>query len=98
MSARAYVLLDIVDSKSEQVVQTLRGKPGVVIVDPLEGPPDVIMVIEASKRQKLAELTMGAIVSVEDMTKGLHLLPAQDRFKNRQTSIRPSGRVNKVVK
>ena len=58
MNARVYILLDIVHGKSEYVIQALRGKPGVVMVDPLEGPPDVILVVEAPKRQKLAELTI----------------------------------------
>ena len=39
MSARAYILLDIVDSKSEQVVEALQCIPGVVISDCLEGRP-----------------------------------------------------------
>ena len=75
MSARVYILLDIVRGKSEYVIQALRGKPGVVMVDPLEGPPDVIIVVEAPKRQKLAELTIQALASVETMTEGLRLLP-----------------------
>ena len=78
MSPRVYVLLDIEDSKSEQVAQTLQGKSGVMIVDTLEGPPDVIMVIETSEQGKLVELTMKALESVESMTEDVHLLPAQD--------------------
>ncbi len=77
MSARVYILLDIVHGKSEYVIQALRGKPGVVMADPLEGPPDVIIVVEAPKRQQLAELTIQALASVETMTEGLRLLPAQ---------------------
>jgi len=79
MSPRAYVLLDIDDAKFEQAAQTLQGKSGVVIADALEGPPDVIMVIEASEREKLAELTMEALESVESMTEKVNLLPVQDK-------------------
>jgi len=78
MVARAYVLLDIVDGKSEQVAQALQSKPGVVIAEQLEGPPDLIMVVEASDLQHLAKLTVQAITSVETMTHGLRLLPVQD--------------------
>ena len=78
MVARAYVLLDIVDGKSEQVAQALQGKPGVVIAELLEGPPDLIMVSEASDLQHLAKLTVQAITSVEAMIHGLRLLPVQD--------------------
>ena len=78
MVARAYVLLDIVDGKSEQVAQALQGKPGVVIAEQLEGPPDLIMVTEASDLPHLAKLTVQAIISVETMIHGLRLLPVQD--------------------
>ena len=77
MSARAYILLRTVEGKAERVAQTLRGEPGVVIADALERPPDVIMVVEASEREKLAELTIQALGSVEAMTEDVHLLPAQ---------------------
>jgi len=78
MSARAYVLLDIADGKSERVAQALRGKPGVVMADPLEGPPDVMVVLEASQRLRLAKLTVQALASVETVIKEVQLLPAQD--------------------
>ncbi len=74
MSARVYILLDVVAGTSGQVTEALRGKPGVVMADPLEGPPDVIMVVEAPKQQKLAELTIQALASVEAVTEGLRLL------------------------
>jgi len=78
MVARAYVLLDIVNGKSEQVAQALQGKPGVVMAEQLEGPPDLIIVTEASDMQHLAKLTVKAITSVEAMIHGLRLLPVQD--------------------
>jgi hypothetical protein len=83
MRVRVYVLLDITTGKSDEVAHTLRSKTGVRIVDVLESPPDVVMVVEAPERQKLAQLTIRALNSVEDMTEGIQLLPAQDGFKNR---------------
>jgi hypothetical protein len=77
MSARVYLLLDVLNGDSDQVAQNLRGKPGVVIAEPLEGPPDVMVVIEAPDRQRLAELAIGAIALVEGMTEGIRLLPAR---------------------
>lgn len=44
MDDRVYTLLELADGKDKQVAQVLQGKPGVVVVDVLEGPPDVIMV------------------------------------------------------
>ena len=80
MGERVYVLLDIVGGKVEQVVKVLRESPGVVMADAVEGLPDVIVVVEALDRQKLAQLTTQALVSVETMTENFCLLPAKDRF------------------
>ncbi len=77
MSARAYVLLHIMEGKCHQAAQALHGMPGVLMVDIVEGPPDVIIVVEAAERQKLAELTVRALGSVETMTENVRLLPAQ---------------------
>jgi len=73
--ARAYVLLKLAKGDPEQVAQALRRKPGVLMADPLEGPPDVIVVVEASERQKLADLTINALSSVESMIENVRLLP-----------------------
>ncbi len=81
MNARAYVLLDVTDSRSGDVAKVLRGRPGVVKADLLEGPPDVIVVVEASNRQELAKLTMQVLASVETMTEHLQLLPTRDGYK-----------------
>ncbi len=78
MSARVYLLLNVVSGKSEEVVRNLSGKAGVVVADPLEGPPDVMMVVEASDRQKLAELSMQAFAFVEAMVEAVQLLPTRE--------------------
>jgi hypothetical protein len=57
----------------------LRGQPGVKMVDVLEGPPDVIVMLQARSRLELAELTSQALVSVESMTEDLKVLPVQNR-------------------
>ena len=75
MRVKAYVFIDVNNGKSEQVVKTLRNKPGVVAVDNVEGPPDVIMIVEATKRQKLANLTIDAMLSVEGLTESVKCLP-----------------------
>ena len=78
MSAKVYVLLRVKEGKSEQVVQTLRSKAGVQLLDVLEGPPDIIMMIQARERRRLAELTVKALASVENITEDLQLLPTPD--------------------
>ena len=74
MANRVYALLNVAYGKSEEIARALRGKPGVVLADPLEGPPDLILVVEAPERQKLVELTIDALASVETMTEALRLL------------------------
>jgi hypothetical protein len=80
MSAKAYVLLNVVHEKQEQVVRALRGKLGVLMVDVVEGPPDVVVVLEARNRQKLAKRTVQALALVETMTEELQLLPTTGRL------------------
>jgi hypothetical protein len=75
MPAKVYVLLDLVHSDSLRVTRILREKPGVAIVDVLEGPPDIIMTIEATERQEAAQYLMNALASVDDMTENLRVLP-----------------------
>jgi len=75
---KAYVLLDIQENKSKEVAKALRNKPGVVAVDIVEGPPDVVAVLEASERLKLTETTMHVLESVETLVDYVSLLPVQD--------------------
>lgn len=70
--------MDVVDGKCEQVTQVLRGRPRVITADLLQGPPQVIMVVEAPERQRLARLMVQAIAEVEMMTEDIQLLPAHD--------------------
>lgn len=75
---RLYILLYTVDGKAERVAEVLRGSPGVIMVDVLEGPPDLIIMAEAAGREQLAKLTIKALTSVETMTEYFRLLPARD--------------------
>jgi len=77
MNDRVYVLLDVIEGKSKEVVRTLAGKGGVVSADVLENPPGVIMVVEASEQKQLAALTVRAIASADNLTHGLRLLPVR---------------------
>lgn len=73
--ARVYVLLHLAKGDPKRMAKALRRKPGVLMADPLEGPPDVIVVIEAPGRQELADLTVNALSSVENMIENVRLLP-----------------------
>ena len=78
MNDRVYVLLEVMDGKTEQVVRVLQQVPGVVTVEALEGPPDVVVVIEAPERKQLAKRTIAAMGSVERLIEQVRLLPARD--------------------
>ncbi len=80
MVNRAYMLLDIKEGKVEEAIKLLRENTGVVAVDVLEGPPDVMTVLEASGQKQLSELTVQAFASVEPLTEQVCLLPARNKF------------------
>jgi len=77
MSAKVYVHLDLVQADSVQLAQILRGKPGVAEIDVLEGPPSIIMVVEAPGRLKAGEYLVDILDSVDGMTKNLRVLPVR---------------------
>ncbi len=76
--ARVYVLVDVPWKHSAEVASVLRRKPGVVMADNVEAQQEVIIVVEAQDRQKLAELTIHGLASVEMVTDGVHLMPAEE--------------------
>ncbi len=74
MSARIYLLLDILEGRIGYAIQTLRRAEGVIAADTLEGNPDILAIIEAPDRQKLVELMMPVLQSLDRVIKDLHLL------------------------
>ena len=78
METRVYILLDVAENMADQVISTVRGGKGVTTADALDGPPDVILVLEARNRQRLAELTNRVLASVEAMTESITVLPSRD--------------------
>ncbi len=74
MNARVYLLLDILEGKAAYAIQTLRNAEGVVAADVLAGHPDIIVILEAPDRQKLVDLLMPVLHSLENITEDLHLL------------------------
>ncbi len=74
---RAYILLDVSAGKLEDVICALHSMAGVAMIDVLEGPPDVIMVLEASERQELAEMAVQALAAVETLTENIRLIPSR---------------------
>ncbi len=98
MGTRVYVLLDVVQEELAEVAKTLRGKPGVAMVDVVEGPPDIIMVVEARGRRRLADLTIKAISSIENATKELKLLPVTSIREHQIDTGKQQSRVRAQLK
>ena len=76
MSFKAFVIMDSPTEKTANMVRTLRKKPGVVSVDRIEDSPQLIVVVEARERRKLAELTVQAISAADSMVTIMQLLTA----------------------
>ena len=89
MHDRVYIMLDVVDGKAKQATEVLQESPGVLIVDVLEGSPDVIIVMEARNREQLAKLTVQALGSVEMLTEQVCLLPTRDGSNRIAIKLRP---------
>ena len=74
--ARAYVLFHTLEGCSGDVVSTLLQNRHVLSVDMAEGPPDIVAIIEASSRTKLAAAVVKALSTIGVMVDGVDLLPA----------------------
>ncbi len=61
MSAKAYVLIETSGGMSQTVVASLRGLPGVVMVDAVTGPYDVIAVVQAGNVNDIGRLVLNDI-------------------------------------
>ncbi len=90
MKARCYLLIDVAEGKTRQALMALRRQPGIVLADRVEGPPDIVMMAEAQDRQSLANQTVRAIASIEDLTNNIQLLPVRGGRKLSMQSRKPS--------
>ena len=72
--ARIYVLLSITAGEKEHAAVQIRKVPGVRMVDLLEGNPNLLLMLEASDRYKLADSLMKALSAPGDIIEDLRLL------------------------
>jgi hypothetical protein len=79
---RVYILLEVIEGKAKEAAETLRGNPGVKLAGVLEGQPNVIVVLQACSRSKLAELTNRALALAEGVTENLQVLPTANGRKS----------------
>lgn len=86
MSHKVYILLDVIEWQTEQVVERLKSIAGVRIVDLIEGNPNIITLLEAPDRQRLAKITMEVISSEENVIQDLSLLPVCNENESHSTA------------
>ena len=56
MATKAYVLIETAVGKTRDVVDTLQGLEGIVSVDVVTGPYDIIMVMEAADLGSIGDM------------------------------------------
>jgi hypothetical protein len=78
MSAKVYILLNVSNGNFIQVIEALKRQKGVIIADMLEGPPDLIIVVEAPERQKAAEYLMRILDVVDNVFEDILVLPVRE--------------------
>jgi len=74
LSTRIYILLDILEEEFAFAVQTLQNAEGVMAVDSLEGRPNILVIMVAPDREKLAQLMIPVLRALGNITEDLHLL------------------------
>lgn len=75
--ARAYLFFHTLTDSPEKVAAIVRNQPGVVMVDILDSLPEIVVVLSAPGRQKLADRIMQTIASVDGMVEETNLLPTK---------------------
>ncbi len=61
MAAKAFVLIETAVGKTKEVVVKIRQLEGVKSVDPVTGPYDVIVIVEAESLNDIGDLVTGKI-------------------------------------
>jgi len=77
VTARVYLLFDLVNAEGAQVARKLQEQAGVVAVDVLEGPPDIVIVAEAAGRQELADYVMKILGLLDGVIDNVRVLPVR---------------------
>ena len=76
--ARPYILLKTRDGNLEQARDIARRHPGIVTLDRIEGPADLIIMMQAPDRESLAQLTVSIIAAMEEFTEDIQILPIRE--------------------
>ncbi len=74
---RAYVLIETVGGKSQEVADTLRKIPGIVASDVVTGPYDVMLVAQGADATAIGRLVLNEVRGLPGITKTLTLLAVE---------------------
>jgi len=74
MAKKAYVLINTEVGRTAEVVNALRGKPGITAVEAVAGPYDVIAVAEGADADAVARIVLTEIHGVQGITRTLTCL------------------------
>ena len=61
---KAYVLIQVHPGKVEEVVRSIRGKPGILAADTVAGPHDIIAVLQGSDADSIARIVVNEIQAI----------------------------------
>lgn len=75
---RAYLLLELNDESPESLQHEIRALPGVVAADVIDGPPDMVAIVEASTQSELVRRTIALASVADDHIVAIRCLPVSD--------------------
>ena len=88
MDKRAYLILDMANDHLPDIAVRLMKMPGVMDVELLEGPPDIMVSIGAPDRYELAEDVNKILASFENVIEDSMVLPVESgSVKNMPTTM-----------
>lgn len=69
MTARAFILIETAVGKTQQVLAALQKVPSIKSADPVTGPYDIIVVVEAADLNAIGNLVAGKVHPIDGITR-----------------------------
>ncbi len=79
MTTRAFILIETAVGKTKEVVAALQKLEGVVSVDPVTGPYDIVAVAEAPELNAIGDLVTSKMHTIPGITRTVSCLVTQLR-------------------
>jgi DNA-binding Lrp family transcriptional regulator len=71
MVVRAYVLINLASKNVKKILQTLLATKGVISVEAVTGPYDIVVLLEAQDTDAIGQLVTKEILSIEGIDRTL---------------------------